>query len=466
MADKYYDLKIPFETLENSINQISDKIGYVEVSGNVLKFYDTKSTKKLLYSITLPSTINVIDSLGSTSTTDALSANKGKELSDALKNSVGKKGVGYNSEIFNNYSENTASSPFSHSEGCSNVEYSETNSHHGFLVIDRNVSEKTLTLTSSEGLEVGDRINFGIWGQTGLQLMESKLEILRINENIITVGSIHQLLFSAPLSIIFVYVDGKNIGNIISTGYGAHAENYGLAIGDFSHSEGFYSQSSGMYSHAEGDYTEARGLCAHSEGFVTRANVEYSHAEGSKTSIGLQGYSVASCDLTNNSFVLNKDVSVFKVGDIVSASDGKTVDYQYGTISAVDKTNRTITVSNASKLTTITTIIRGLNIGDVYLFGKGAHAEGYETIATSNFSHVMGKCNLVDAACKYAYIVGNGTGTAVSKRSNAHTLDWDGNAWYQGTVECTGIILTSPNGTKYKVTVTDSGTLTATAQSE
>ena len=32
----------------------------------------------------------------------------------------------------------------------------------------------------------------------------------------------------------------------------------------------------------------------------------------------------------------------------------------------------------------------------------------------------------------YAHIVGNGTST--SKRSNAHTLDWSGNAWFAGDV--------------------------------
>jgi hypothetical protein len=33
---------------------------------------------------------------------------------------------------------------------------------------------------------------------------------------------------------------------------------------------------------------------------------------------------------------------------------------------------------------------------------------------------------------KYAHIVGNGTST--SKRSNAHTLDWEGNAWFAGKI--------------------------------
>jgi hypothetical protein len=37
-----------------------------------------------------------------------------------------------------------------------------------------------------------------------------------------------------------------------------------------------------------------------------------------------------------------------------------------------------------------------------------------------------------DYANKYAHIVGNGT--EESKRSNAHTLDWDGNAWFAGDI--------------------------------
>ena len=37
-----------------------------------------------------------------------------------------------------------------------------------------------------------------------------------------------------------------------------------------------------------------------------------------------------------------------------------------------------------------------------------------------------------DAEGKYAHIVGNGTGE--NDRSNAHTLDWEGNAWFAGDV--------------------------------
>ena len=71
--------------------------------------------------------------------------------------------------------------------------------------------------------------------------------------------------------------------------------------------------------------------------------------------------------------------------------------------------------------------------------GDNSHAEGTYTIAASRHQHVQGKYNLQDIDNKYAHIVGNGE--SVRDRSNAHTLDWDGNAWFAG-----GIELTSPNG--------------------
>lgn len=63
--------------------------------------------------------------------------------------------------------------------------------------------------------------------------------------------------------------------------------------------------------------------------------------------------------------------------------------------------------------------------------GTNSHAEGNQTIASSNMQHVQGQFNIEDAESIYAHIVGNGS---VSGRSNAHTLDWDGNAWFKGDV--------------------------------
>ena len=63
--------------------------------------------------------------------------------------------------------------------------------------------------------------------------------------------------------------------------------------------------------------------------------------------------------------------------------------------------------------------------------GKDSHAEGYATIAASDYQHVQGKYNIEDGNNEYAHIVGNGTGDA---RSNAHTIDWEGNAWFAGKI--------------------------------
>lgn len=71
--------------------------------------------------------------------------------------------------------------------------------------------------------------------------------------------------------------------------------------------------------------------------------------------------------------------------------------------------------------------------------GDASHAEGADTIANHKSQHVQGEYNIEDdstaAATKrgnYAHIVGNGAGD--SARSNAHTLDWSGNAWFAGDV--------------------------------
>ena len=61
--------------------------------------------------------------------------------------------------------------------------------------------------------------------------------------------------------------------------------------------------------------------------------------------------------------------------------------------------------------------------------GKYSHVEGDNLFAKGDYQHVQGKCNISDTTS--AHIVGNGTSSA---RSNAHTLDWDGNAWFAGDV--------------------------------
>lgn len=70
--------------------------------------------------------------------------------------------------------------------------------------------------------------------------------------------------------------------------------------------------------------------------------------------------------------------------------------------------------------------------------GHTSHAEGYNTIAAGKFQHVQGMHNVEDASSDptnkvgYAHILGNGVSN--SERANAHTVDWNGNAWFAGDV--------------------------------
>lgn len=85
--------------------------------------------------------------------------------------------------------------------------------------------------------------------------------------------------------------------------------------------------------------------------------------------------------------------------------------------------------------------------------GTVSHVEGLNTIASGRNQHVQGKYNIEDNSDIYAHIVGNGN--SENTRSNAHTLDWDGNAWFAGDVFVGGSSQTSgdklmkePTGTK------------------
>ena len=97
-------------------------------------------------------------------------------------------------------------------------------------------------------------------------------------------------------------------------------------------------------------------------------------------------------------------------------------------------------------------------------------AEGQGTVATIYAQHAQGRYNIEDTEGKYAHIVGNGKREyGVTTASNAYTLDWDGNGWYQGTIETSAVILRSstPGSTKkFKLTIDDNGVLSTEELSE
>lgn len=66
-----------------------------------------------------------------------------------------------------------------------------------------------------------------------------------------------------------------------------------------------------------------------------------------------------------------------------------------------------------------------------------AHVEGQGTISVGSHSHVQGRYNKDDGK-EYLHVVGNGSGSSKEERSNAYTLDKNGNAVYAGNITING----------------------------
>lgn len=70
--------------------------------------------------------------------------------------------------------------------------------------------------------------------------------------------------------------------------------------------------------------------------------------------------------------------------------------------------------------------------GNLLVSGKCGQGFGFGVQSLSNYQMVHGKDNISDSNSTYAHIVGNGTSD--TERSNAYTLDWQGNGTFAGTV--------------------------------
>lgn len=171
--------------------------------------------------------------------------------------------------------------------------------------------------------------------------------------------------------------------NPVFTGSISMNRKEGATIGEYSVAIGKTVEASGECSYAEGKNTTASGWSSHAEGEETKAKGQTSHAEGDNSiAEGISSHAEGSYAVASG---------------ITSHAEGE------GTKA----------------------------------YGKSSHAEGSFTTASSNYQHVQGKYNIEDKSNKYAHIVGNGK--SGMERSNAHTLDWKGNAWFAGDVQANNV---------------------------
>lgn len=214
-----------------------------------------------------------------------------------------------------------------------------------------------------------------------------------------------------------------------ASGNWSHAEGYGAtASGDYSHAEGNGTTASGRDSHAEGWGTDAFGHYSHSEGYLTVASGENSHAEGKDTTISGDSSHVQGRYNIDSYFVVRKD----GVNSFSCSSESFT--FICGNSYEFDNETKYF------KLKEIIGEIRWDSIPKRCYFFYGPDENTISTLYYMNedSEYVIGSTSSYYTnvsqfyRAQYAHIIGNGTSR--SARSNAHTLDWDGNAWYQGDV--------------------------------
>lgn len=221
----------------------------------------------------------------------------------------------------------------------------------------------------------------------------------------------------------------KALGNMshaeghLTNAYGHNSHSEGrdtTATGYASHAEGNMTEASGNRSHAEGNSTKATGAYSHAEGNSTKANGEASHAEGKQTEAGLQAH--AEGDQTKaTGETAHAEGRLTEASGASSHAEGKNTKATGYRAHAEGMNTKAISESAHSE---------GV---DTEANGRASHSEGTGTVANGENQHTQGKYNVKDTENKYAHIIGNGTSDTA--RSNAHTVDWNGNAWFSGDLK-------------------------------
>ena len=201
----------------------------------------------------------------------------------------------------------------------------------------------------------------------------------------------------------------------------AHAEGLGTqAIANATHAEGTSTVASGDYAHAEGAGVQASGYAAHAEGGGTTVSGEYAHAEGSGST-------------ASNNAAHAEGSGTQATANSAHAEGGGAQATAYAAHAEGGGTIASGQCAHAEGGgTTASGAWSHAEGGSTCANGQGSHAEGTGTYAKNAYQHVGGKYNVHDPSRAnsdqigtYAEIIGNGTSD--TQRSNARTLDWQGN---------------------------------------
>ena len=240
--------------------------------------------------------------------------------------------------------------------------------------------------TSSGNLAIDDYAEFGPTVRIG----NPSSRYTRINSNGLMVNNENTVI----AQIGYGTAGDPNGGNSVYAFYTFGERKTGTLSGGYSLVEGFNNTATGFCAHAEGWSSIASGTSAHAEGSST-ASGDDSHAEGSSTTASGQSSHAEGEHTEASEIGAHAEGSYTKAMGAYSHAEG----------------------------------------GSTTASGDYSHAGGVGTIAKNDYQTVIGRYN---ANKNSAFIIGNGSSD--TERSNALTVDWDGNI--------TGKSLTSANDLK------------------
>ena len=200
----------------------------------------------------------------------------------------------------------------------------------------------------------------------------------------------------------FGYGEGAAMsGTAVAPYYTIGTRSANSTVGNYSVAEGYGTTASGSTSHAEGYNITASGSASHAEGYGTTASGYASHAEGSDTTASGNNSHAEGYDTTASGYASHAEGYDTTASGWASHAEGY----------------------------------------DLTASGYASHAQNFGTIAASEAQTALGRWNVGDANNTYAVIVGNGTDGG--NRSNALTVDWDGNVAHGVDIPWTNLQLES-----------------------
>lgn len=262
--------------------------------------------------------------------------------------------------------------------------------------------------TSSGNLAIDDYAEFGPTVRIG----NPSSRYTRINSNGLMVNNENTVI----AQIGYGTAGDPNGGNSVYAFYTFGERKTGTLSGGYSLVEGFNNTATGFSAHAEGWSSIASGTSAHAEGSST-ASGDDSHAEGgSTTASGDDSHTEGMCTTASGQ-------SSHAEGEHTEASE------------------------------------IGAHAEGSYTKAMGAysHAGGVGTIAKNDYQTVIGRYN---ANKNSAFIIGNGSSD--TERSNALTVDWDGNITGKSLISANNLKLGFGSSNIFKPYFTKGDSITLT----